>query len=75
MDDQIKYPDVEVFADHGRGRRWLRAALRRPGHGMADAESLTVLVPQVTQATNDKQHVAAVVEKRPARPEGLNHTE
>lgn len=42
---------------------------------MADAESLTVLVPQVTQATNDKQHVAAVVEKRPARPEGLNHTE
>ena len=42
---------------------------------MVDTETMLVLVPQVTQAANDKQQVVPMVEKLQALPEGLNQPE
>ena len=42
---------------------------------VVDTESMLVMVPQVTQAGNDKQQVAPMVEKLQALPEGLNQPE
>jgi len=39
---------------------------------VVDAESMLVMVPQVTNAANDKEQVAPMVEKVRALPEGLN---
>jgi transposase len=39
---------------------------------LVDTESMLVLVPHVSQDTNDKQQVAPMVEKLQANPEGLN---
>lgn len=40
-----------------------------------DTESMLVLVPHVTNAANDKEQVAPMVEKTQALPEGLNQPE
>jgi len=40
-----------------------------------DAESMLVLAPHVTQATNDKEQLAPMVEKVRANPAGLNRPE
>jgi IS5 family transposase len=40
-----------------------------------DAETMLVVVPYVTQATNDKEQVAPTIEKLQALPEGLNRPE
>ena len=42
------------------------------GQALVDTETLLVMVPQVTQAANDKQQVVPMVEKLQALPEGLN---
>ena len=42
---------------------------------IVDTETMLVMVPQVTQAGNDKQQVAPMVEKLQALPEGLNQPE
>ena len=42
---------------------------------IVDTETMLVLVPQVTQAANDKQQVAPMLEKLQALPEGLNQPE
>jgi transposase len=39
---------------------------------MVDTETLLVVVPAVTQAANDKQHVKPMLEKLGALPKGLN---
>jgi transposase len=39
---------------------------------VVDTDTLLVLVPQVTQAPNDKEQVAPMIEKVQALPEGLN---
>jgi transposase len=39
---------------------------------VVDAESMLVMVPHVTDAANDKEQVAPMVEKLQALPEGLN---
>jgi transposase/IS5 family transposase len=39
---------------------------------VVDTESMLVMVPHVTQATNDKEQVAPMVEKLQALPEGVN---
>ena len=39
---------------------------------VVDTETMLVMVPQVTQAANDKQQVVPMVEKLQALPEGLN---
>ncbi len=42
---------------------------------VVDAESMMVLVPQVTDAVNDKEQVAPMIVKVQALPEGLNQPE
>ena len=42
---------------------------------VVDTESMLVMVPQVTQAANDKQQVAPMVAKLRSLPEGLNQPE
>jgi transposase len=42
---------------------------------VVDTETMLVLVPQVTQAANDKQQVIPMIEKLQALPEGLNQPE
>jgi hypothetical protein len=42
---------------------------------LADTDTMLVLVPQVTQAPNDKEQVAPMLEKVQALPEGLNRPE
>jgi transposase len=42
---------------------------------IVDTETMLVMVPQVTQAGNDKQQVVPMVEKLQALPEGLNQAE
>jgi transposase len=42
---------------------------------IVDTETMLVTVPQVTQAANDKQQVAPMIEKLQALPEGLNQPE
>ena len=42
---------------------------------MVDTESMLVMVPHVTNAANDKEQVAPMVEKAQALPEGLNQLE
>ena len=39
---------------------------------IVDTETMRVLVPQATQAANDKQQVVPMIEKLQALPEGLN---
>ena len=39
---------------------------------LVDTESMLILVPHVSQDTNDKQQVAPMVDKLQANPEGLN---
>ena len=39
---------------------------------VVDTESMLILAPQVTQATNDKEQVEPMLEKIHANPEGLN---
>jgi transposase len=40
-----------------------------------DTESMLILIPHVTQATNDKEQVEPMVEKMQTNPEGLNQPE
>lgn len=40
---------------------------------VVDTKSLLVLVPEVTQAPNDKQQLAPMIEHVQALPDGLNH--
>ena len=39
---------------------------------VVDTESMLILAPHVTQATNDKEQVEPMLEKILANPEGLN---
>lgn len=40
---------------------------------VVDTESMLILATHVTQATNDKEQIAPMVEKVQANPQGLNH--
>ena len=42
---------------------------------VVDTESMLILAPEVTQATNDKEQVEPMVEKVQANPKGLNQPE
>ena len=42
---------------------------------VVDTESMLILAPHVTQASNDKEQVEPMVEKVQANPEGLNRPE
>jgi hypothetical protein len=42
---------------------------------VVDTETMLVLVPQVTQAANDKQQLAPMLEQLQALPEEINQTE
>ena len=68
-DDQINLTDEEsrIMKVAGGGFDQCYNA-----QALVDTESMLVLVPHVTQATNDKEQVEPMVEKMRANPEGLN---
>jgi len=68
-DDQINLTDEEsrIMKVAGGGFDQCYNA-----QALVDAESMLVLVPHVSQDTNDKQQVTSMVEKLQANPEGLN---
>ena len=68
-DDQINLTDEEsrIMKVAGGGFEQCYNA-----QALVDTESMLVLVPHVSQDTNDKQQVAPMVEKMQANPEGLN---
>lgn len=68
-DDQINLTDEEsrIMKVAGGGFDQCYNA-----QALVDTESMLVLVPHVTQATNDKEQVEPMVEKMQANPEGLN---
>ena len=68
-DDQINLTDEEsrIMKVAGGGFEQCYNA-----QAVVDTESMLILVPHVTQATNDKEQVAPMVEKMQANPAGLN---
>lgn len=68
-DDQINLTDDEsrIMKVAGGGFEQCYNA-----QAAVDADSMLVLAPHVTQATNDKEQIAPMVEKVQANPEGLN---
>jgi transposase len=68
-DDQINLTDEEsrIMKVAGGGFDQCYNA-----QALVDTESMLVLVPHVTQATNDKEQVEPMMEKMQANPEGLN---
>lgn len=71
-DDQINLTDEEsrIMKVAGGGFEQCYNA-----QAVVDTESMLILVPHVTQATNDKEQVEPMVEKMQANPEGLNQPE
>ena len=71
-DDQINLTDEEsrIMPIAGGGFEQCYNA-----QAMVDTETMLVLVPQVTQAANDKQQLAPLLEKLQALPEEINRTE
>ena len=71
-DDQINLTDEEsrIMKVAGGGFEQCYNA-----QAVVDTESMLVLAPEVTQATNDKEQVEPMVEKVQANPEGLNQPE
>jgi transposase len=68
-DDQINLTDEEsrIMKVAGGGFEQCYNA-----QAVVDTESMLILAPHVTQATNDKEQVAPMVEKVRSNPEGLN---
>jgi transposase len=68
-DDQINLTDEEsrIMKVAGGGFEQCYNA-----QAVVDTESMLILAPHVTQASNDKEQVAPMVEKVQANPEGLN---
>jgi transposase len=68
-DDQINLTDEEsrIMKVAGGGFEQCYNA-----QAVVDTESMLILVPHVTQATNDKEQVEPMVEKMQANPAGLN---
>jgi transposase len=77
-DDQINLTDEEsrIMKVAGGGFEQCNAPKEVPlgdnAQAVVDTESMLILAPHVTQATNDKQQVAPMVEKMRANPAGLN---
>jgi transposase/IS5 family transposase len=71
-DDQINLTDEEsrIMKVAGGGFEQCYNA-----QAVVDTESMLILVPHVTQATNDKEQVEPMVERMQANPEGLNQPE
>jgi len=71
-DDQINLTDEEsrIMKVAGGGFEQCYNA-----QAVVDTESMLILAPHVTQATNDKEQVKPMVEKVQANPEGLNRPE
>ncbi|MFZ1539616.1 MAG: transposase, partial [Chromatiaceae bacterium] len=71
-DDQINLTDEEsrIMPIAGGGFEQCYNA-----QAMVDTETMLVLVPQVTQAANDKQQLAPLLEKLQGLPEEINRTE
>lgn len=71
-DDQINLTDEEsrIMKVAGGGFEQCYNA-----QAVVDTESMLILVPHVTQATNDKEQVEPMVEKMQANPEGLNQAQ
>lgn len=71
-DDQINLTDEEsrIMKVAGGGFEQCYNA-----QAVVDAESMLILAPHVTQATNDKEQVEPMVAKVRANPEGLNRPE
>ncbi len=71
-DDQINLTDEEsrIMKVAGGGFEQCYNA-----QAVVDTESMLILVPHVTQATNDKEQVEPMLEKMQANPEGLNQPE
>ncbi len=65
--------DRRGVVHHAGGRRRLRACYI--AQAVVDNETLLVVVPQVTQAVNDKQQVIPMLEQVQALPTGLNQPE
>ncbi len=77
-DDQINLTDEasRIMKVAGGGFEQCYAPKEVPlgdnAQAVVDAESMLILAPHVTQATNDKEQVAPMVAKVQANPEGLN---
>jgi transposase len=71
-DDQINFTDEEsrIMPVAGGGFEQCYNA-----QAVVDTETMLVLVPQVTQAANDKQQLAPMLERLQALPEEINRTE
>ncbi len=71
-DDQINLTDDEsrIMKVAGGGFEQCYNA-----QAVVDTESMLILAPHVTQATNDKEQVAPMVAKVQANPDGLNQPE
>jgi transposase/IS5 family transposase len=71
-DDQINLTDEEsrIMKVAGGGFEQCYNA-----QAVVDTESMLILAPHVTQATNDKEQVEPMVEKVQANPDGLNRPE
>jgi transposase len=71
-DDQINLTDEEsrIMKVAGGGFEQCYNA-----QAVVDTESMLILAPHVTQASNDKEQVEPMVEKVQANPEGLNRPE
>lgn len=71
-DDQINLTDEEsrIMKVAGGGFEQCYNA-----QAVVDTESMLILAPHVTQATNDKEQVKPMMEKVQANPEGLNRPE
>jgi hypothetical protein len=71
-DDQINLTDADsrIMPVAGGGFEQCYNA-----QAVVDTETMLVLVPKVTQATNDKQQLVPMLERLAARPEEINRTE
>ena len=71
-DDQINLTDEEsrIMKVAGGGFEQCYNA-----QAVVDTESMLILAPHVTQASNDKEQVEPVIERMQANPEGLNQPE
>jgi transposase len=71
-DDQINLTDEEsrIMKVPGGGFEQCFNA-----QAIVDTESMLILVPHVTQASNDKEQIEPMVERMQANPEGLNQPE
>ncbi|MEA3644336.1 MAG: transposase, partial [Lamprobacter sp.] len=71
-EDQINLTDAESRIMHIAGGGFEQCY---NAQALVDTESMLVMVAQVTQAANDKEQVAPLIEGVQALPEGLNHPE